>query len=315
MSVSQLGYLGIGVKDVAVWKDFATTVLGLEALEDPRIEDTLYLRMDELHHRFLVHSDPSDDVLYVGWQAAGPNEFEAIKANFLADGLEFAEATQSELDVRKVQEMIHFTVGGLRNEIFYGPRVLFEKPFASPARVSGFRTGNLGMGHVVLGVDEPSELRRIFIDLCGFRVSDTAPGIGGMFLHCNPREHTAALMPFRRPRNEFERRAGFGFRRLSHVMIEVNSVDDLGFAFDRVKAASVPLRTTLGKHTNDHMISFYMWSPSGFAVEYGWNGRLIDEITWQVNSYDATSMWGHERFPLPDKFLEEPHYQLEPERP
>lgn len=26
----------------------------------------------------------------------------------------------------------------------------------------------------------------------------------------------------------------------------------------------------LGKHTNDHMVSFYLRTPSGFNVEYGW---------------------------------------------
>lgn len=304
MSISQLGYLGIGVKDVGQWREFATNVLGLEAHEDPAIDDTMYLRMDELHHRFLVHSDPSDDILYVGWQAAGPQEFDDIKAKFEEDGLEFAQASQSELDTRKVQDMIHFRVGGLRNEVFYGPRVLFEKPFASPARVAGFRTGSLGLGHIVVGVEDPEELKRILINLCGFKVSDTLPGMGGMFLHCNPREHTIAVAPFRPPANDAERNAGFGLRRLNHIMMEVNNIDDVGFALDRVKAANVPIRSTLGKHSNDHMISFYMWTPSDFAIEYGWNGRLIDEITWQVNSYQATSMWGHERInPLPPHLM------------
>jgi len=45
---------------------------------------------------------------------------------------------------------------------------------------------------------------------------------------------------------------------------------------------------------NDHMVSFYMANPSGFALEYGWGARMIDEPTWQVEHYDtADSLWGH----------------------
>ena len=45
---------------------------------------------------------------------------------------------------------------------------------------------------------------------------------------------------------------------------------------------------------NDHMVSFYMANPSGFALEYGWGARMIEEATWQVEHYDtADSLWGH----------------------
>src|SRR4029079_2743147 len=53
---------------------------------------------------------------------------------------------------------------------------------------------------------------------------------------------------------------------------------------------------TLGRHINDEVTSFYFNSPSGFMVEYGWGGRVIDvyigspqEVTW------GPSMWGHDR--------------------
>jgi biphenyl-2,3-diol 1,2-dioxygenase len=50
----------------------------------------------------------------------------------------------------------------------------------------------------------------------------------------------------------------------------------------------------LGKHTNDHMVSFYLRTPSGFAVEYGWGAREVDDRTWQVQVHTAGSMWGHQ---------------------
>jgi 3,4-dihydroxy-9,10-secoandrosta-1,3,5(10)-triene-9,17-dione 4,5-dioxygenase len=42
------------------------------------------------------------------------------------------------------------------------------------------------------------------------------------------------------------------------------------------------------------MVSFYMGSPSGFALEYGWGGRMIDDTTWQAEHYSSVeSIWGH----------------------
>jgi hypothetical protein len=48
------------------------------------------------------------------------------------------------------------------------------------------------------------------------------------------------------------------------------------------------------------MTSFYAHSPSGFFVEYGWNGRVIDPVTWRPHeTFDGPSLWGHERLNLP----------------
>jgi hypothetical protein len=48
----------------------------------------------------------------------------------------------------------------------------------------------------------------------------------------------------------------------------------------------------MGKHTNDHMQSFYVITPSGFGMEYGFGGRLIEE-NWEIRHYDQPMLWGH----------------------
>ena len=80
-----------------------------------------------------------------------------------------------------------------------------------------------------------------------------------------------------------------------HVMVEVDSVDEVGRAMDRMKAAGVKLTGTLGRHANDHMVSFYMLSPSGFMIEYGAEGRTIED--WdKYSAFQSTvnSFWGHD---------------------
>jgi hypothetical protein len=41
------------------------------------------------------------------------------------------------------------------------------------------------------------------------------------------------------------------------------------------------------------MLSFYTQTPSGFELEYGCNGRTIDDDTWNIVEYDSISYWGH----------------------
>ena len=50
------------------------------------------------------------------------------------------------------------------------------------------------------------------------------------------------------------------------------------------------------KDINDEVTSFYSNSPSGFMVEYGWGGRIIDVDGWQPEEVTwGPSMWGHDR--------------------
>jgi 3,4-dihydroxy-9,10-secoandrosta-1,3,5(10)-triene-9,17-dione 4,5-dioxygenase len=80
-----------------------------------------------------------------------------------------------------------------------------------------------------------------------------------------------------------------------HAMIEVESVNEVGLANDRRIAQGVNLSGTLGRHTNDHMLSFYMRSPGNFDIEYGAEGRTIED--WEKFSvFESTvpSFWGHD---------------------
>ena len=82
---------------------------------------------------------------------------------------------------------------------------------------------------------------------------------------------------------------------LQHIMLQVEDIDTVGRALDRVYDGAAELQSGLGRHTNDQMISFYCASPSGLAVEYGFGGREIVNAEHRSGSYDAASYWGHRR--------------------
>jgi len=108
-----------------------------------------------------------------------------------------------------------------------------------------------------------------------------------VFLHCNPRHHSIAFQP-RIPDLPRSRD-----KKMWHFMLETNTLDDVGTALDLATRAGIPVVSSLGRHSNDQMVSFYMSTPSGFEVEYGWGGRLVDDAVWQVQRHDRGTIWGH----------------------
>lgn len=282
--VSQLAYLGVGVSDLARWRRFATEVLGVQVVDGAE-DGAVHLRIDEYHHRIALHPGGEDDVRYLGLQAPTHGAYEAGKAALRAAGVAVTQGTPAEIASRRVLDLVKFETGGLPFELSLVPSARWDPPFQPARPMSGFKTGPLGFGHVVLRSATLEDSVRVLTEGLGFRITDY---VGKMvFLRCNPRHHSIALQP---PNPRFSRSRD---KKIWHFMLETESLDDVGTALDRAVQAGTPLATGLGRHSNDRMVSFYMVTPSGFEVEYGWGGRLIDDAVWQVQRHDRGTLWGH----------------------
>ena len=77
-------------------------------------------------------------------------------------------------------------------------------------------------------------------------------------------------------------------------MVEVDDVPEVGRALDRMAAHKVLQTATLGQHTNDRMISFYMRTPSNFDIEFGCGGAVVDWNEHIVHEFTRVSLWGHD---------------------
>ena len=146
--------------------------------------------------------------------------------------MEHQQGTPEETANRHVVDMVKFDLSGIPSELFYGPHVLFEKPFNSPTGMRGFKTGELGLGHIGLLADDVHEAARVLENGLGFKVSDnmpsSLPGWGDRFFHCNPREHTAVVHPHK----------NLGPKRVAHFMVEVNDINDVGSACSVVRSVT-----------------------------------------------------------------------------
>lgn len=290
MDICGMGYAIIGTADAGKWKTFGTEVLGLMATEAD--DGTLYLKMDERHHRYAIVPHDQEKYLATGWELRNKTSFDKALRSLKDKGIEPRDGTEDEVKLRKVREMFWVTdPAGNRHELFWGPVCDYE-PVQSPAGVSGFVTGDLGMGHVVLNAPDTFDATDEFIrDVLGFELSDfinfdmgpEAPPVRIRFYHCNsPREHSVAIAEMPNP-------AG-----ADHLLVEVASFDDVGRALYRAEDMEVPLQVSLGKHLNDDMTSFYMYSPCGFTVEFGSGGRRVEDWSKHI-VFEGTrgSVWGH----------------------
>lgn len=283
--VTQLGYVGLGVSDIAAWEPFATEILGLQ-LGEKLADGALLLRMDDNHYRIAVHPGGDDDLAYQGWQVADEHALTEMIDQLRTAGTAVTMGTAEDAAARRVRGLIRFEdPDGFVNEVFYGPRTDYDQPFLSPRGVSGFVTGELGLGHTNIFAQDIERSVRFYRDVLGLRLSDYIRTAA--FLHCNPRHHSLAIGQGPRP------------KRMWHVMLQVQTIDDVGSTYYLCQEQGVPISVSLGRHTNDLMLSFYLTTPSGIDIEYGWGGRVVDDATWQVIYHEKGTLWGHQRMGQP----------------
>ena len=281
--MQRLSYIGLGVADLAAWHAFAVETLGLMQIGEA---GSTLLRLDDQAWRLALHQSDADDVLYVGLDCDNAAGVAAVRQLVVGSGVVCTNLTAAECAQRKVAGGCWLLdPDGLRCELIHGVASA-NSPFESGLGVD-FVTGDGGLGHVVIGVSDLSRSIAHFEQL-GFKMSDFINMAMGpefilrvAFMHCNPRHHSLAMAQLP------------GDKRLNHIMIEVARVDDVMLAHRRCAEAGYQ-PGAIGRHTNDEMFSFYVRTPSGFDIEYGWGGAQISG-EWHVQEYDKMSHWGHER--------------------
>jgi 2,3-dihydroxybiphenyl 1,2-dioxygenase len=285
MAVTALGYLGIRSDRLDDWAGFAGGLLGMQTID--RGGKAMAFRMDDQAQRLLVSDEPGETLAFMGWEVDHADDLSAYAARLEQAGVTVHPATTDLRDRRLVSDLIWFLDPmGNRVELFHAPMIASD-PFVPGRPISGFITGPLGMGHAVLHVRDIDVMLPFYRDLLHFQVSDYGLKPYGLyFFHVNGRHHSFAMV-------------GSGQSGFHHFMVEFGNLDDVGQGYDLAQLEEGRIAYTLGRHTNDYMTSFYANSPSGFFVENGWGGRVIDPATWQPHeTHDGPSFWGHERLYL-----------------
>lgn len=288
--IANLGYVVLRSSDVATWRAFGTDVIG--AMEASPSGSVAALKFDNHPFRLLVEPGEADRLAAIGWDMGSEVAFDAMRAHLATNGVAVREGTTAEVGSRCVTALF-VTSDPAGNPLeFYHGRTDCGAPFVSPAGVSGFVTGEMGLGHIVIsGGSAMEETHAFYREVLGFGDSDdltmTLPGDGApqirvRFLHAaNPRHHNLAVA-------NLPSASG-----VIHLMVEMQTVDDVGRCHDRVLAAGWKLMATLGRHCNDHMFSFYVNGPGGVPIEIGCEGLQLDWSGFEPTVSTVPDFWGH----------------------
>lgn len=302
MNIKSVAYVGIGAVDPAAWLRFGTEVLGMmPARANPgegwgmpgaprtdgdgiAADGSVYLKMDERQWRIAVHPDSTDGgLLYLGLEVDSALELERAVCELREHQVEVREGSADEAYARAVSGIAFLRdPTGNALELFYGPTQDYS--FASPNKGQQFVAGHLGVGHFNLFVTNQAACFDFYTRLLGFRLSDYIRynrDTSLQFLRCNARHHSIAMVDMG------------GFNALQHMLVELRGIDDVGRVLDRALRAGVQISSSLGRHRNDGMLSFYMRGPGGFDIEVGCDGLLLDE-TWTANEFCEGDVWGHD---------------------
>lgn len=286
----RIAYLGLNATDVGEWRHFATNILGL--METTKVAgadaDNAFFRMDDRSYRISVHKAEGPGLRHFGLECSNDREMAELVRRVEETNVDLERLDADVAKSRGVAAVVAFDdPAGNRVELAHTP-VFDHAPFCSPVGVSGFVTGDMGLGHLVLLASPYCETRDFYNEVLGFRASDmmNMNGVRIDFLHCNPRHHSLALAD------------AFGMNAVAHFMIEGRMLDDVGYALDRFRDNNIEVPMGLGRHGNDMMLSFYGKTPSGFDVEFGYGGIRVDDATWRTAEIPTASMWGHRPEPV-----------------
>jgi 2,3-dihydroxyethylbenzene 1,2-dioxygenase len=284
-AVTELGYVGLNIRDLAKWRSFATDIVGCEWVgsDQPGIH---FLRMDDWHHRITLCESEDDDLAFIGWRVADQESLQGLARRLAENGIPYEICDQEEADRRHVMEVIRLhSPGGIQTEIFWGPQVENHKPFYPGRRMFGhFKMGALGLGHVA--ISEPdAEAALTFYKLLGFKGNrqykiklPNGMVARPVFMYCNDRQHSLQFDLGPMP------------KKINHMAIEYMDMKDMGAARDLCRSRGLDLPLDIGMHSNDQALSFYVGNPSGWCWELAWNSRKAPD----QDEYYSLDIFGHE---------------------
>lgn len=297
MCIKALGYIIIDTQQPDAWKNFAENVVGLMPAAHSTDDGALYYKMDAYTWRLCIRRADTEKLAVAGWEVETPKDFLAVCDKLKASGIAFTLADTDWCHRRGVQSLLSVTdPSGAQLEIFCKMKLDYLR-FNSPVGVGGFVTGyhgDMGLGHFVIPTAAFGETFRFYTQVLGFGETDymhfhfspapNDPGQGLHFLHAkSPRHHSLALFQDPNPPTH----------GCVHLMFEVANMDEVGYFMDRCRDHQVPVVSSLGRHTNDLMISVYVATPSGFALEFGCDGVQLDWTNYKPTVSSRPSLWGH----------------------
>ena len=273
----RLGYVALNVSDLARARRFYSDIVGLHA--EAAGPDEVLLRCSDRRFDILLRAG-EPGLKRAAWQMEDANALEALRGEMAKAGVKVTPVPRPETDRLGLSEAFRISepITGAVFE-FYVDMALASGPFA-PTHTKIAR-----LGHVVLNSPDREATERFLTDHMNFRVSDRIEGFVS-FMRCfpNPYHHSMGVGSGPEP-------------GLNHVNFMVTDLDDVGRAFNRMKANDVPIVYGMGKHPPSESVFLYFLDPDGITVEYSYGMEEFPEAgarepRMMGPTLDSIDYWG-----------------------
>ena len=274
-TVTGVRSIELGVRDLHQSAEFYTKVWALE--EVSAAGDTMHFRATGgEHHVLTIRERPQASLLGVHFAVADRGAVDQLCAKAKGYGVAVAD-DPAPLDA---------SAGG-----GYGFR--FETPDGLPMTISSDsaqhpdvvvdRSRPTKISHVVLNSARTDDQVPFFIDVLGFKLSDSTHMME--FLRCSADHHSIAIFRNNGP-------------SLNHVAYELPNIDGLMRGAGRLKRSGFDVEWGVGRHGPGSNVFSYFIEPNGFVAEYTTELDQLDDATHVPQ--DA-SYW-HKIMPNPDRW-------------
>ena len=284
----RMGYALVESQKLEDWLRFTRDALGIDV---QKVDNSLICRLDGHARRLIISDGPLEDVAALGYQLDDQASLDIVLQRLRQHSVAVEAGDAHGAALRGVKAYWR-CIGpkGLPIEFYVTP-TLSDAPLQMLA--SGFLTGSAGMGHVAITSRKPEATLAFWQEILDARHSDDIEQkMSGLmldirFLRLNERHHSVAVACTRGKRMDPIR------TRIQHMNIQCATLEDMTAAFQRCRRLGYRIMMGVGQHTNDRELSFYVQSPSGFEIEYGWDPIAVDEAHWQPTLHQGISTWGH----------------------
>jgi catechol-2,3-dioxygenase len=256
--VTGLRGVELGVRDLAQSAAFYSCVWGLTPVFEQG--DTMHLRGNGgEHHVLTLRERPKPSLLGVHFAATDREAVNALHAKAKAFGVSGVGAP-AELP-REAGGGYGFSFRSLEGHVLN-----ISAEVARHADVVNDRSRPVKLSHVVLNAGRIIDERSFFIDLLGFRRSDSTEMME--FIRCSADHHSIALTRAEGP-------------SLNHMAYEMANFDGLMRGAGRLKQSGFNVEWGVGRHGPGDNVFTYFVEPNGFVTEYTTEVQQIDEIDYE----------------------------------
>jgi len=274
-TVTGVRSIELGVRDLHQSAEFYTKVWALE--EVSAAGDTMHFRATGgEHHVLTIRERPQASLLGVHFAVADRGAVDQLCAKAKGYGVAIAD-DPAPLDA---------SAGG-----GYGFR--FETPDGLPMTISSDsaqhpdvvvdRSRPTKISHVVLNSARTDDQVPFFIDVLGFKLSDSTHMME--FLRCSADHHSIAIFRNNGP-------------SLNHVAYELPNIDGLMRGAGRLKRSGFDVEWGVGRHGPGSNVFSYFIEPNGFVAEYTTELDQLDDAT---HVPQGASYW-QKIMPNPDRW-------------